>query len=238
MPPPPINLFKGHPSPALHPASALASAAAAVLHSAVAPVALNYGDDEGFAPLRDAIGTWLADYYHRASAAASNRSPSPSLAIPADRIVITGGASQNLANVLAVFADPSITRHVWLVAPTYYLACRIFDDAGFSGRLRAVPEDNEGIDVVALEKALAAAERVHGTRAAVCASPVIHRWSPPSPPHLMVDMLPDCLLVQNPPALAQDIQASHLWRAHLFQPVRQSHDGAAAAAARAAGTAV
>lgn len=34
-----------------------------------------------------------------------------------------------------------------MVSPTYFLACRIFEDAGFHGRLRSVPEDDEGIDV-------------------------------------------------------------------------------------------
>lgn len=38
-----------------------------------------------------------------------------------------------------------------MVAPSYYLACRIFEDAGFHGRLRAVPEDEEGIDIDYLE---------------------------------------------------------------------------------------
>jgi hypothetical protein len=38
-----------------------------------------------------------------------------------------------------------------MVAPCYFLACRIFEDAGFVGRLRAVPEDEEGIDVEYLE---------------------------------------------------------------------------------------
>jgi len=45
-----------------------------------------------------------------------------------------------------------------MVAPTYYLACRIFDDAGFANRLRAVPEDQEGIDIEFLERALREAE--------------------------------------------------------------------------------
>lgn len=34
-----------------------------------------------------------------------------------------------------------------MVSPTYYLACRIFEDGGFAGRLRSVPEDEEGVDI-------------------------------------------------------------------------------------------
>jgi len=41
-----------------------------------------------------------------------------------------------------------------MVAPCYYLACRIFEDAGFGGRLRAVPESRDGIDVDYLEREL------------------------------------------------------------------------------------
>jgi DNA-binding transcriptional MocR family regulator len=45
-----------------------------------------------------------------------------------------------------------------MVAPTYFLAARIMDDAGFAGRLRGVPEDDEGIDLAFLERELYAAE--------------------------------------------------------------------------------
>jgi DNA-binding transcriptional MocR family regulator len=45
-----------------------------------------------------------------------------------------------------------------MVAPTYFLAARIMDDAGFAGRLRGIPEDDEGIDLDFLERELRAAE--------------------------------------------------------------------------------
>ena len=78
----------------------------------------------------------------------------PSSQISAERICITGGASQNLACILQVFSDPLFTRNVWMVSPTYFLACRIFEDSGFHGRLRSVPEDEEGVDIEYLRKAL------------------------------------------------------------------------------------
>jgi DNA-binding transcriptional MocR family regulator len=45
-----------------------------------------------------------------------------------------------------------------MVSPTYFLACRIFDDSGFAGRLRAVPEDEEGIDIAFLEEQIKISE--------------------------------------------------------------------------------
>ena len=34
-----------------------------------------------------------------------------------------------------------------MVSPTYFLACPIFEDSGFQGRLRSVPEDQESVDI-------------------------------------------------------------------------------------------
>ena len=45
-----------------------------------------------------------------------------------------------------------------MVSPTYYMACRIFEDNGFHGRLRSVPEDEEGVDIEYLRKALQKSE--------------------------------------------------------------------------------
>lgn len=136
-----INLLRGWPSPSLHPTSTLLSAAQySLTHPSISTPALQYGPDEGYGPLRHAISSWLASFY----------------SVPDDpaRICITGGASQNLAAALQVFSDPNITKRVWMVAPCYYLACRIFEDAGFTGRLRAVRQDDEGIDVDTLAREL------------------------------------------------------------------------------------
>ncbi|KAI5303172.1 low-affinity Fe(2+) transport protein [Ascosphaera pollenicola] len=147
-PEPQINFFKGYPNPSLHPTVPLNHAALMVLSDPKISVpALSYGPDEGHGPLREAIAEWLTKTY-----------TSPAKPITADRIVITGGASQNLAATLNVFTDPVLTKAIWMVSPTYYLACRIFDDAGFSGKLKAVPEDGEGIDLAALEGGMAAVD--------------------------------------------------------------------------------
>ncbi|KAF7717172.1 Uncharacterized protein PECH_004024 [Penicillium ucsense] len=144
---PPIDLFCGWPNPALLPAPELLRSAATVLTTpSIAHPALQYGPDEGYEPLRVHLAQWLQNFYQ------------PSQPISPGRICITGGASQNLACVLAVFTDPVYTRGVWMVDPTYFLAGRIVDDAGFSGRIHGVPEDDEGVDLLVLERGLRAAE--------------------------------------------------------------------------------
>lgn len=92
-----------------------------------------YGRDNGDAKLRINLAAWLTSFFR------------PSAPVTEHRVCITGGASQNLACILQVFTDPVYTRHVWLVAPAYMLAFRIFEDSAL--RLRAVPEDEEGIDL-------------------------------------------------------------------------------------------
>lgn len=137
----PINLSRGWPNADLHPTRQLNDAADTVLQNKVlSEPALQYGPDPGYEPLRQSISAWLSHFY------GAKDEPS--------RITITGGASQNLANVLAGFTDPNITKRIWMVTPTYYLASRIFEDAGFAGRLRAVPEDAAGIDVEYLTREL------------------------------------------------------------------------------------
>ncbi|KAF4219528.1 hypothetical protein CNMCM8980_009347 [Aspergillus fumigatiaffinis] len=150
-----IDLLKGSPATALLPTQRLSDAAVSALSKPeVAATGLDYGPDEGHFPLRTHLAEWLTGYYK------------PSQPIQADRICVTGGASQNLANILQVFTDPSQTRYIWMAQATYHLAFRIFEDAGFYRRLRAVPEDEEGMDMGFLEHALAndeaVAERAEG----------------------------------------------------------------------------
>ncbi|KAF9886582.1 hypothetical protein FE257_011354 [Aspergillus nanangensis] len=143
-----IDLFRGHPNPGVLPMAALTEASAAVMASPdIQAKSLMYGPDEGYMPLRQHIAQWLSDFYQ------------PIAPISADRICITGGASQNLACILQVYSDPIYTRNVWMVAPTYFLACRMMDDAGFTGRMRGIPEDEKsGVDLAYLRRGLIAAE--------------------------------------------------------------------------------
>ncbi|EXJ61706.1 hypothetical protein A1O7_02135 [Cladophialophora yegresii CBS 114405] len=142
-----IDLLKGWPHPSLLPPQQLDQASSRILSDPSNTDVLFYGPDEGYEPLREAIAKWLHQFYN------SNK------LITSERICISGGASQNLACILQTFTDPIYTRNVWMVAPTYYLACRIFTDAGFDNRLRGVPEDEEGIDLGYLEQGLQQSEQ-------------------------------------------------------------------------------
>ena len=142
-----IDLLKGWPNPALLPTAQIKKASSVALSNPdISTPGLLYGPDEGYGPLREHIADWLTHFYQ------------PSIRISAERVCVTGGASQNLACILQVFSDPLFTRNVWMVSPTYFLACRIFEDSGFHGRLRSVPEDEEGIDIEYLRKALHTSE--------------------------------------------------------------------------------
>ncbi|KAI9750499.1 MAG: putative secondary metabolism biosynthetic enzyme [Chaenotheca gracillima] len=136
----PINLFWGKPAPALLPIEELAAAARFVFSEpSISVPSLEYGDHLGYQPLRRQVSSWLNGFY------GSPDNP--------EHICITGGASLGLAVILQVLTDPVATRAVWLIAPCFYLACRMFEDAGLTGKLRSVKEGDEGtIDLEYLEQ--------------------------------------------------------------------------------------
>ncbi|ETS81340.1 hypothetical protein PFICI_06342 [Pestalotiopsis fici W106-1] len=143
-----INLQLGWPSPRLFAREGLLKGAEEILTSdKESATALIYGPHAGHPPLRESIAEWLSSVY--TSCAPTTK----------DRICITNGASGNLANVLLKFSDPIYTRAVFMVEPTYFLACPIFEDNGFQGKLRGVPEDDkEGLDIEFLRRELEAVE--------------------------------------------------------------------------------
>ncbi|CZT23763.1 related to aminotransferase [Ramularia collo-cygni] len=142
-----ITLVRGSPNPFLLPAELIRAAANAVLSDPlVAHDGLLYGPDPGHEPCREAVAKWLTD---------SHRLDSH---IGPERICITGGASQNLGNVLNVYSDPGYTRAIWIVVPAYMLVFRIFEDAGFHEKMRAVPEDEEGLDIEYLRREIRKSE--------------------------------------------------------------------------------
>jgi hypothetical protein len=59
--------------------------------------------------------------------------------------------------ILNTCTDPGYTRAVWVIEPTYYLACRIIDDAGL--KARRVEDGVNGIDFVQFRKDLEEVEK-------------------------------------------------------------------------------
>ena len=160
-----INLAKGHPNPTLLPVNHVRAASVTTFSDPeifTAQSSLLYGPDDGYRPLKENVAAWLSRFY------------SDSPRIGADRICITGGASQNLACVLQVFSDPAYTRNVWMVSPTYFHSSRIFEDNGFYKRLRAVLEDEQGLDVKYLERALRASDEQAARQASPTPTSVSH----------------------------------------------------------------
>lgn len=148
-----INLQLGWPTPSLFPAAHLIDGASNVLTSQKKIAAsLVYGPDAGYGPLRESVAKWLNSVYM------------PDGGIQSNRICITNGASANLGNVLAKFTEPGYTK-IWMIEPSYFLACPIFMDAGFETDLRGVPEDEEGLDINFLRGALQRVEHESGQRA-------------------------------------------------------------------------
>jgi DNA-binding transcriptional MocR family regulator len=128
-----INLLRGWPHASLLPVEKIREASKRALgdEKTVIP-GLCYGPDAGFGPLRESIEEWTGRFFkgdrktEEESKGDGEMDEGEKLG---DRICITGGASQNLACVLQVFSDPVYTN-VWMVAPCYFLACRIFEDSG------------------------------------------------------------------------------------------------------------
>ncbi|KAL9113524.1 MAG: hypothetical protein Q9227_002261 [Pyrenula ochraceoflavens] len=157
----PINLQLGWPSTYLFPRLGLLESTRATLSDKqITADALIYGPEAGYQPLRNSIARWLTSFYRPTAGPVSS-----------SRICISNGASGNLANILAKFTDPVYTRHIWMIEPTYFLACPIFEDAGFVGRLRGVPEDDEGINIQWLRTKLIESSKSEVERQAVKTGP-------------------------------------------------------------------
>lgn len=139
----PINLQGGWPTPRLHPVEAMKSAAAKVFGGQDAKDKLQYGPEHGDASLRAALCDWLSQTYKPIG-----------LPLSTGEVMVTNGASNGLATILQKHADPGVTRNIWIVEPTYFLACPVFRDAGFTGRIRGVPEGAGGVDLSYLRSAL------------------------------------------------------------------------------------
>ena len=130
-----VEFAFGEPDPALLPVGLVREAAARALGAGGA-AALAYGSNPGPEALRAAIA-------ERAAAREG-------LALSADDVLISGGNSQALGQVMTLLTDPGDV--VFVECPTYNLALGIIADHPVD--VVGVPLDAEGLDVDALDAAV------------------------------------------------------------------------------------
>jgi DNA-binding transcriptional MocR family regulator len=139
-----IDLRKGSPAPELLPVDILTSAFNTIMRDQTTSTrCLDYGPGAGNDPVRKTIADWLCRRYSI---------PDPN----SERVAVTAGASQNISCILQCYTSLECTQAIYLVAPTYHLVCDIFEDHEFTGRLQAIPEDDQGVDIALLESKMRA----------------------------------------------------------------------------------
>ncbi len=123
-----ISFARGIPSPDCLPVQELADCARAVIERD-GPRVLNYGPVGGYGPLRE----WLAERH----------------GVTPGRVVVTNGSLQGLDLLLSHFAGRG---RILVEAPTYDRPLRIA--ARLGACVCSIPQDEEGLDVEALEAEL------------------------------------------------------------------------------------
>jgi DNA-binding transcriptional MocR family regulator len=123
-----ISLARGVPAPECIPVEELAECAKAAVERD--PSVLSYGAPSGYVPLR----SWIAERH----------------GVPVERVFVTNGSLQGfvfLAELLAANGE-----RVLVEAPTYDRPLKILD--GLGAEVVAVPQNEDGIDLDALEREL------------------------------------------------------------------------------------
>ncbi|MBU1749669.1 MAG: PLP-dependent aminotransferase family protein, partial [Chloroflexi bacterium] len=132
-----ISLVFGHPDPATLPVDELQAAVEAVLRGPQAHLALQYGPEQGPPALIDYLVTRL------------NREEN--LRLTHDHLLITAGVTSAVDTIARLMVRPG--GAVLVEAPSYHDALHVLSDHGAD--LRAVPVDDDGLVVAALEAQLA-----------------------------------------------------------------------------------
>lgn len=134
-----IYFGSGAPSDELYPKERLLHAAASIW--AEPGNAFDYGELQGYEPLRELIAT---------------RMTRQGIAVGAAELMITTGSQQGIDHVAKLFLDPGDLLAV--EAPTYIGALQAFDP--YEPDYLAVPIDDDGLDVAELARAIDRAGRV------------------------------------------------------------------------------
>lgn len=136
---PDITSFAGGmPAPDLFPFEAIEQATQrALAHKPLALASLQYGQSEGYAPLREWLSGALAE---------------EGIHAPVGNILITTGSQQALDMLAKLFLNPG--DHVVVANPTFLGALQSFNS--YEARYITVPIDEEGMSVTGLDEALKA----------------------------------------------------------------------------------
>lgn len=130
-----ISFARGAPTPEILPVEELADCARAALARDGRAV-LSYGPVAGYGPLR----AWIAEQH----------------GVELERVLLTNGSLQGFVFLARHFLACPVGR-VLVEAPTYDRPLKILAEAG--AEVAAIPLDDDGIDLDALEHALAAGPR-------------------------------------------------------------------------------
>lgn len=150
-----INFFKGHPTINLLPHKQLSDSFQKVLltsgnsnfdyeNNPDNRHPLQYGTDPGNLSIRESIFRWSSSRYNRPMA-------------DPDTFNLTNGSSFGALTILTGCTNHEITKHAFLVSPTYFLINTTFFDFGFEGKMSAINETPGGeyeIDLPHLEARL------------------------------------------------------------------------------------
>lgn len=147
-----LNFFRGHPTPSLLPNVAIHKAATKILlephefdsTSLSNRHPLTYGSDEGALWVREEVAKF------------SNKIYNPQVETKAEYLNLTGGSSYGILNALLQTTLPhtGYTKRAFVITPTYFLINRALTDAGFNGKLTAIDELPNSIDLQTLQEKL------------------------------------------------------------------------------------
>lgn len=130
-----LSFAGGLPAPELFPVEAIAEAHARVI-ARDGRAALQYSTTEGFGPLRE----WVVA-----------RMAKRGVHVTAEQVLITNGSQQGIDLTARIFLDPGDL--VAVENPSYLAALQTF--SGCEATFLAVPSDDDGMDVEALERLVA-----------------------------------------------------------------------------------
>ncbi|SCU81484.1 LAFA_0C05248g1_1 [Lachancea sp. 'fantastica'] len=158
-----INFLRGWITHELLPREEILKATSALL----TPETREYDDDsENKHPLAygsDPGSEWVRNAVCNLSNKAFQLENDEKIKSRAEYINLTSGASYGMLNLLLQTTLPhtGYTRQAFVVTPTYFLINEAFIDAGFGGKITAIREEGNGLDLQKLQERLKHFDKLH-----------------------------------------------------------------------------